>query len=90
MTMNTPLTDDEIQAIQAAIFQGRKIEAIKIYRKAMVVDLKDAKDAVDQMEAELRASSPEKFSAKSGGKGCTGVLVLLCLVVIWGCWVTLI
>ncbi len=87
--MNTPITDDESQAIQSAIFQGRKIEAIKLYRQATGFGLKEAKDAVDQMEAELRASSPEQFSAKSGGGGCMGALVLFCLVIAWGCWVTI-
>ena len=32
----------------AALLQGKKIEAIKIVREARHIDLKDAKDAVDE------------------------------------------
>lgn len=36
--------------------QGNKIEAVKRYRMATGVGLKEAKDAVDALEAQLRAS----------------------------------
>lgn len=38
--------------IAAALRDGRKIEAIKIYRQAYGTDLKDAKDAVEAIEAQ--------------------------------------
>lgn len=37
--------------IAAAVRDGRKIEAIKIYREAYSTDLKDAKDAVEAIQA---------------------------------------
>jgi hypothetical protein len=40
--------------IEAAIVAGRKIEAIKLYRKMYGTDLKGAKDSVDAIEARLR------------------------------------
>jgi hypothetical protein len=40
--------------IAAAIRSGRKIEAIKLYRQAHGVGLKEAKDAVDAYEAATR------------------------------------
>ena len=44
---------DAMQEVSALITAGRKIEAIKVYRNAAGVDLKDAKDAVDAREAEI-------------------------------------
>ena len=47
------LTVDAMQEVSALITAGRKIDAIKVYRKAVGVDLKDAKDAVDALEARI-------------------------------------
>ena len=62
--------------VQQALFQGQKIEAIKLYREATNLGLKESKDAVEKMEAELRQRSPERFTAKAS-KGCAGVLLLM-------------
>jgi ribosomal protein L7/L12 len=48
---------DAMQEVSALIAAGRKIEAIKVYRKAAAVDLKDAKDAVDALEARLNPAA---------------------------------
>ena len=39
--------------VEALIRQRRKIEAIKVYREAMGVSLKDAKEAVEAMERQM-------------------------------------
>ena len=75
------LNDQDRQAIENAIFAGRKIEAIKQYREATGVDLVAAKRAVEDLEVDLRRSSPEKFIAGASKKGCAGVLVCVALVV---------
>lgn len=49
--VSTSPDSDEIQRLLQA---GRKIEAIKLYRTQTGAGLKEAKDAVDRMEAELR------------------------------------
>ncbi|MEO7683202.1 MAG: hypothetical protein ABIU86_04635 [Gemmatimonadaceae bacterium] len=41
--------------IAAALRDGRKIEAIKMYREAYGTDLKDAKDAVEALQAQFGA-----------------------------------
>jgi ribosomal protein L7/L12 len=41
-------SDDFPAEAVTALWQGNKIEAIKILRQALHVDLKDAKDKVDQ------------------------------------------
>lgn len=65
--------------IEEALFNGRKIEAIKLYREESGASLADAKQAVEQLEQALRAASPEKFSRPTNA-GCTTV-ILLCLTI---------
>jgi ribosomal protein L7/L12 len=50
--------------IDGMLRQGQKIEAIKLYRERTSLGLKEAKDAVDAREAELRARGD--IAAKSG------------------------
>jgi len=51
------LADDVMQEVSALVAAGRKIEAIRAYRKAAGVDLKDAKDAVDALEARINPAA---------------------------------
>jgi hypothetical protein len=75
------ISGDDAEQINALVFTGRRIEAIKIYRKLSGKDLKESKDFVDALEAELRVSCPEQFTVPPGGKGCgTAVLCLLILI----------
>lgn len=47
-----PAPDAEgMERVRAALRDGNKIEAIKLYRELTGVGLKDAKDAVEAMEA---------------------------------------
>jgi len=46
-----------MQEVSALIAAGRKIDAIRAYRKAAGVDLKDAKDAVDALEARINPAA---------------------------------
>ena len=74
-------TNADQQSIEAAIFAGNKIEAIKLYRNAISgTGLADAKGAVEAMESELRAAHPEKFTAPAKKGGCVGVMMLLIFV----------
>ncbi len=41
-------------SIEGLLRSGRKIEAIKVYRQQTGIGLKEAKDAVDAMEKQLR------------------------------------
>lgn len=65
------------EQIDAMIFAGRKIEAIKQYRELNGTDLKDAKQAIDTRERELRQQSPQSFTA--GKSGCASMIVLALL-----------
>lgn len=74
---------EQIDEICAAIYAGQKIDAIKKYREATGVGLKDAKDFIEALTVRLREESPEKFAAEvapgsaTPGKGCGAVLVVL-------------
>jgi hypothetical protein len=82
--MNKPIPEDKLARIREALFRGQKIEAIKLYREGTDARLADAKTAVEKLEVELRAASPEKFTAPASGKGCLGVVVMACAVVVAG------
>jgi hypothetical protein len=74
------LNDQDRQAIENAIFAGRRIEAIKLHREATGSELAEAKRAVEDMEVDLRRTSPDKFIAGANKKGCTGVLICVALI----------
>lgn len=69
-------SEDGLAPVADALYRGQKIEAIKLYRESRNCGLKEAKDAVEELEAGLRKVSPEKF-VPSAGKGCLGAAVLL-------------
>ncbi len=47
--------DATADVVRDLIMRGQKIEAIRLYRQQSGVSLKEAKEAVDQMQASLRA-----------------------------------
>ena len=63
MTESQP--EHDLTPVADALFRGRKIEAIKLYRESHGGGLKEAKDFVEQLESRLRDVSPEKFAAAS-------------------------
>ena len=76
-----PLPDDVTEEIKAALFQGRKIDAIKLYRQVSGQGLKEAIDFVENLEEELRVSDPMRFVSGPRGKGCgVGVAVVIAVV----------
>ena len=81
--MPTELTREQLAKIHEAIFQRRKIEAIKLYREFAGAQLADAKNAVEKISTELEAKEPTKFAPKP--KGCTAVLLVV-FVVIAAAW----
>ena len=81
------LSEDQEQAIYAALYAGRKIEAIGLHRAATGAGLADSKAFIDELEAQLRQESPQRFTA-APAKGCTvrvGVFLVLVLFIAAGC-----
>ena len=68
---------EEIEKICDAIYAGRKIEAIKLYRESSGAGLKESKEFIEALEARLRKETPDKFTQPAGKSGCLIVLVLL-------------
>ena len=63
-----PLPERGMQSqIRQLLMEGNKIQAIKIHREATGMGLKESKDAVEAVEAELRSSG--QLPQKSTG-GC--------------------
>jgi ribosomal protein L7/L12 len=73
------LSDEDVNEIQAAIFAGNKIEAIKVVRAATGMGLKGAKDFVESLQVELRRTDPGKFTSPPA-KGC-GMTIFAIVVV---------
>jgi len=88
--VNVSIQPERMAWIHEALFKGNKIEAIKMYRDGTNLGLKESKQAMDKLEAELRQQSPDKFTAKAG-KGCLGLIVglggllagVLVMAIIW-------
>ena len=73
--MTNELTSEQLTAISNAIYSGNKIEAIKLYRTATGKYLKDSKDAVEKLAAELEARNPAMFARQRGRSGSLATLV---------------
>lgn len=67
-----------IEDIAEMLAQGHKIEAIKAYRKATGLGLKESKEFIDQLIPQLLEQDPERFAALSrGGSGCGAAVLVL-------------
>jgi hypothetical protein len=60
--MRESIPEEPLARIKEALFRGEKIEAIRLYRDCTGAGLIEAKAAVEQLEAELRAAVPESFA----------------------------
>jgi ribosomal protein L7/L12 len=70
--------DDVMQHIADLIRRGRKIEAIKVLREATGVGLKEAKEAVDRLSAEMEGQAPIPMPDAPGApEGQEGVIALI-------------
>lgn len=75
--MTHELSDDQVQRIQSAVFAGRTIEAVKLYRVASGRDLAEAAAFIGALEEQLRQRSPERFTAARASAGCIPALFML-------------
>jgi hypothetical protein len=79
--MPEPLSPEQLDQIHNDLFAGRKINAIKLYREATNVGLKEAKDAVEAMADELYQRSPERFTRDPKAKGCGATAAMFAMIV---------
>lgn len=80
--MAQSLTQEQITAVTDAIFGGRKIEAIQLYRGATRAGLAEAKEFVERLEDELRLQYPDKFSAAPPARSMSALVLLAVAVAI--------
>lgn len=85
---DNPILEARIKSLLA---RGQKVEAVKIYREEYGIGLKEAKDAVDRMEASMKrdgssmnmpyesAISGDPFADNTGGG--SRVMILLAAIV---------
>lgn len=66
-SMNASIPEESMARIKEALFRGRKIEAIRLYRECTGAGLGEAKATVEQWEAKLRAAEPDQFAEPGGG-----------------------
>ena len=89
----TPLTSapesGALSPVADLLFAGQKIQAIKLYREQVQpgAGLAEAKQAVERLEAGLRAQHPEKFTAAAQKSGCATVLAVFAVLLIVLVWV---
>ena len=77
-TMPRPDKSELYQELEEEILNGNKVQAIKMFREMTGLDLKEAKDKVEEIELRLRAEQPEKFTdEKKSGGGCMGTVLLI-------------
>lgn len=79
---STSATPQSTAAIAEALFAGKKIAAIKLYRAKHQVGLAEAKHAVEEIEKQLRGSAPGLFAKPPASQSCLfaiGIALLLAL-----------
>jgi ribosomal protein L7/L12 len=77
------LSGAEASRIKAMIARGEKMAAIKLYRKAADVDLKAAKEAVDALAAQQRATGGAhgaRTVERSSGVGPRAIAILVLIL----------
>jgi hypothetical protein len=76
---------DKWQQIESQIYNNQKIEAIKTYRSATGLGLKESKDAIDQLSVEMKKENPLKFAPQKPGCGTTLFFLSLipCIYYLW-------
>tara|TARA_E500000305_G_C3934998_1_gene194630 strand:+ start:174 stop:488 length:315 start_codon:yes stop_codon:yes gene_type:complete len=79
LRMNSSEMDqqDRNQIIQA-IQNGRKIEAIKIYRECTGNNLLEAKNFIEGLTEELREQNPESIPENNSGCGTAALICFIC------------
>ena len=71
-----------MEEIQKCLFERSKIQAIKLYKEATGEGLKESKEAVERLDAELKSKFPERYKVGPKAAGCMSVLALIVVPVV--------
>lgn len=77
--MPQDLSDEKMAELSEALEKGQAIAAIRLYREATGAGLKEAKEAVDAIQADLHKQFPERFAARPNSAGCGSTAAIFCL-----------
>ena len=77
---NRDVDDDTERQIYEALCAGRKVDAIRLWRRTSGEGLKQSKEFIEELERDLHAESPEKFTVAPRRIGCLAVFALAALV----------
>ena len=61
------IPEESLDQIKEALARGHKIDAIRLYRECTGAGLAEAKTAVEQLEARMRADRPDAFAGPVDG-----------------------
>lgn len=76
--MASQLSPEQTRQIEGALATGSKIAAIKLYREFTDEGLKESKDVIDALAAELVRRDPVRYAALArAGKGCGAALAVV-------------
>ena len=70
------------EAILDAIFQGRKLDAVKRYKTASGLGLKESKEFVEDLTQRLKSESPEQFRIADSSSGCASSLLFASVAIL--------
>lgn len=83
--MNAQIPEEKLERIKDALFQRNRIVAIKLYREFVAgAGLAESKNAVEKIEAELRAATPEKFRAPDSPELFSVVMIIAATIIVIG------
>lgn len=74
------------ETVKVLLFKGQKIPAVKKYREETGLGLKEAKDAVDAIERELREEHPDQFIEHRVGVTTKMLLGIIVIWILWALW----
>ena len=75
--MNEAADHDPLKAVKRALQQGRKMDAIKLYRESSGRGLKESKEFVDRLAARLVEEDPVGYARLSRNSVCLSLVLLL-------------
>jgi hypothetical protein len=75
-------SEEQWRQIDAELYAGRKIHAIRPHRQVTGSQLKDSKEMVDSREAALRSEHPAAFQTPPRS-GCLSVMLLAAIAILF-------
>lgn len=76
------LDDNTVDQIKAALYSGQRIAALKLHRKATGLGIVESHEFIQELDRQLRAAEPDKFTAPPQTPGCFSAFLVVALAVV--------